>query len=271
MTVIFEPTAHDKVELAIRDARDALAGWRLWTMMGWHDVLKRYRRSVLGPFWLTISMAVLVASLSAIYGNLLRVELESYVVFLAAGLAIWTFVSTTIIEGCFGFLDHEGLIKNIRMPVMTHAFRVVWRNLIIFAHNIVVFIAAALIFDVFPGPTALLALPGLAALCLNLAWVSLFFGILCTRFRDVSQIVGSLSQLLFFVTPVMWRADLLGERAFIVAFNPLHHAIEVIRAPLLGTVPTFWNWAAVIAVTLIGWAATFRLFAVCRARVVYWL
>lgn len=271
MTTVFEPTAHDKTELAIQDARAALAGWRLWTMMGWHDVLKRYRRSVLGPFWLTLSMAIMVACLSVIYGSLLRIELSGYVAFLAAGMAIWTFISTTIIEGCFGFLDHEGLIKNIRMPVMMHPLRVVWRNLIILAHNIAVFVAAAVIFDVRPGPVALLALPGLAALCLNLSWVSLLAGILCTRFRDVSQIVGSLSQLLFFVTPVMWRAEQLGDRAFLVALNPLHHVIEVVRAPLLGQLPDWRSWAVVAVLTVVGWVGTFRLFALCRARVVYWL
>lgn len=271
MTIIFEPSAHDKTTLALRDAANALSHWRLWTMMGWHDILKRYRRSVLGPFWLTLSMAFTVACLSVIYGTLLRMPLNVYVPFLSVGLAIWTFVSTTIIEGCFGFLDHEGLIKNIKMPIMMHALRVVWRNLIILFHNIVIYFVVMIIFGSWPGPAALLALPGLLLLTINLSWMSLFLGIVCTRFRDVSQIVGSLSQLLFFITPVMWSPDLLTSHQWAVDINPLYHTLQTIRSPLLGVTPSLISWAVTAGVAVVGWLLTFRLFIFSRSRVVYWL
>jgi len=245
--------------------------WRLWSRLGWHDIRKRYRRSVLGPFWLTLSMAVMVASLGLIYGTLFRLDLEGYLPFLAIGLATWTFVSSFLNEGCSGFIELEPLIKNVRIPMSVHILRVLWRNLIIFGHNIVIFAVVALVFRVWPGAAGLLSLAGLALLLVNASWIMLLLGMVCTRFRDVPPIVASVIQLLFFVTPVMWKPELLGDRRYLMALNPFHHLIEIIRAPLLGQVPGWESWAAAGLFALAGWAFTFVCFARFRKRIAYWL
>ena len=245
--------------------------WRLWSRLGWHDIRKRYRRSVLGPFWLTLSMAVMVASLGLIYGTLFRLDLEGYLPFLAVGLATWTFIASFLSEGCVSFIELEPLIKNVRIPMSVHILRVLWRNLIIFGHNIVIFCVVALVFRVWSGATGLLSLVGLALLLVNAGWIMLLLGMVCTRFRDVPPIVGSVIQLLFFVTPVMWKPELLGDRRYLMVLNPLHHLIEIIRAPLLGQTPGWESWAVAGLFALAGWVFTFVCFTRFRKRIAYWL
>lgn len=271
MTVVFDSGDRGDFARASIDFADGLRRWRLWSTLGWHDIRKRYRRSILGPFWLTLSMAVLVASLGLIYGTLFGLELDGYLPFLAVGLATWAFVSSVFSEGCTAFIDLEPLIKNVRIPMSVHILRALWRNLIIYAHNAVIFIAVALVFGVWPGATGMLALPGLVLMVANAAWIMLLLGLVCTRFRDVPPIVASLVQLLFFVTPVMWKPELLGGRRYLIAFNPFHHLLEIIRAPLLGVAPGWESWVAAGLFAVAGWAVTFTCFARFRKRIAYWL
>ncbi|WP_114860207.1 ABC transporter permease [Azospirillum brasilense] len=269
---VYDSGDRSQAERAWEDLFDGGRHWRLWSKLGWHDIRKRYRRSVLGPFWLTLSMAVMVASLGLIYGTLFRLDLESYLPFLAIGLATWTFVASFLNEGCTSFIDLEPLIKNVRIPMSLHILRALWRNLIIYAHNIVIFAGVALVFGIWPGIGGiLLAFAGLGLLLVNAGWIMLLCGMVCTRFRDVPPIVASVIQLLFFVTPVMWKPELLGERRYLMALNPLYHLIETIRAPLLGQLPGWENWAVGLLFAAAGWALTFVLFARFRKRIAYWL
>ena len=174
--------------------RDLLAGiraWRLWTMLGWNDIRQRYRRSVLGPFWITISMAVFITLLGEIYSHIFKIELKTYLPYLSLGYIIWGFVATTTSESFVSFQESERVIRQIRLPYSIYVFRVVWRNFIVFLHTIVIFVPVAVIFDVRPGFTGLLALPGLALVYINQAWLTLSLGIICTRYRDVQQIVST--------------------------------------------------------------------------------
>ncbi|GAA4246891.1 ABC transporter permease [Azospirillum formosense] len=253
------------------DLREGAMRWRLWSRLGWHDIRKRYRRSVLGPFWLTLSMAVMVASLGLIYGTLFRLDLEGYLPFLAVGLATWTFIASFLNEGCISFIELEPLIKNVRIPMSLHILRALWRNLIIYGHNIVIFAVVAAIFGIWPGATGLLAVAGLALLLVNAGWIMLLLGMICTRFRDVPPIIASVIQLLFFVTPVMWKPELLGDRRYLMVLNPFYHLLEVIRAPLLGHAPGWESWVAGLLFAAVGWAFTFACFARFRKRIAYWL
>lgn len=272
MNKIYDPSALSQTRRALDDLRRGVGDWRLWSMLGWHDIRQRYRRSVLGPFWLTLSMAVLVVSLTAIYGSLLMQEMRNYLPFISIGLALWGFLAAVLTDSCHSFLAMENLVKNIRIPLSTHVLRVLWRNVIILGHNIVIYIVVALIFAVWPGWVGLLAIPGFALVLLNTLWISLLLGTICVRFRDVPPIVASLAQLLFFVSPVMWKAEMImGDRRWMVEINPIFHLIEVVRMPLLGQVPAWTSWLGVSVFAALGWTATFLLYARFRHRIPYWL
>src|SRR5262249_35264543 len=155
-----------------------------------------YTRSIIGPFWLTLSMAILVGGLGFLYGKLFVVPLDNYLPYLAAGFVIWSFISTCLNDGCCTFFLSASAIKQLAAPLSIYAYRVVWRNLIVFLHNAVIYIVVAAIFGIWPGWTnLLLVFIALAVLCVNGLWVSLLLGVFSTRFRDIPSIVSSLIQV----------------------------------------------------------------------------
>src|SRR6185437_15538126 len=113
---------------ATKDLIDGLRRWRLWISLGWLDVKQRYRRAVLGPFWITISMAVLVLTLGTVYAGILRQDVHSFLPYLAGGFIVWNFCTATINESTTAFIQADGLIKQGGIPISLHIFRTIFRN-----------------------------------------------------------------------------------------------------------------------------------------------
>jgi ABC-type polysaccharide/polyol phosphate export permease len=258
--------------MAIDDLLLGVRKWEMWGTFGWQDIKQRYRRSVLGPFWLTLSTGVMVAGLGIVYATIFRMPVDRYLPFLAVGLVVWTLLSTMVTEGCQVFIAGEQIIKQIRLPFTAHACRLLWRNLIIFAHNLVIVVAVLLWFGRFPGLSYLaLLLPAMILLSLNALWLILLLGLISARFRDVPLLVGSLLQIAFFLTPILWHPELLPGRNRIVHWNPLYHYVEIVRAPFLGSAPELHSWWMVLAITGAGWLFTFMIFRKYRGRIALWV
>jgi ABC-2 type transport system permease protein/lipopolysaccharide transport system permease protein len=253
------------------DLAEGMAKSWMWSAMAMQDIRLRYRGSMLGPFWLTISMVIMIAAMGLIYARLFNMEITRYLPFLTVGLVIWNFVSTVIIEGCQTFLSAQNVISQVRMPFTVHAWRTVYRNLIILAHNMVIVPCVLVIFGVPVGWDVVIIVPALAILTINGLWVSVLLGMISARYRDVPPIVMSLVQVIFFVTPIFWPPEALGVWMQALPLNPLFAAIDVIRAPLLGQAPLTYSWPVLLVVTVLGSLGTFALFAKFRSRVTYWI
>jgi ABC-2 type transport system permease protein/lipopolysaccharide transport system permease protein len=263
--------APSQTALALRDIVNGARLWYAWGILGAHDIRQRYRRSKIGPFWITISMGLMIGALGGLYTGLFRTNVASYLPHVAVGIVVWNFIAALVNEGSRAFIDGQASIKQERLPLSIHVYRMVWRNLIVFAHNLVIIVVVNFAFSVRPGWGVVLVIPALALLCLNGMWVGLLFGLLSARFRDVPQIVANVLQLAFFLTPIIWQPDLLPERAPIMTFNPFFHAIEIVRAPLLGERLPLESWLAMILLTFLGAAAALALYARYRRRIAYWV
>ncbi|MGY1772970.1 galactan export ABC transporter permease subunit Wzm/RfbD [Blastococcus sp. SYSU D00813] len=262
--------------------RDLTEGWRqreLWAHLGWQDIRQRYKRSVLGPIWITISMAVIAVALGILYAGLFGNPLERQLPYILVGFIVWAFISGCILEGADVFIANEGLIKHLPAPKSVHVYRLIWRQTLLFAHNLIVYVVMLVIFPQDLHWSSLLAFPAFLLLALNGAWVALFAGMAASRFRDLNPIIGSLVQLLFYLTPVVWIYDDLlnspnptvAERAHIAEFNPFLHFVEIIRRPMLGD-PAIWrHWLVVAVIAAIGWAITLVALRRYRSRVSYWV
>lgn len=261
-----------QLELAVRDVIGGARNYHLWGLLGWQDVRQRYRRSILGPWWLTMSSAVMVAGLGFVYHAIFKIPLGEYLPFLASGLIVWMLISTIVVESCQVFVSNEQIIKQIRLPFTLYACRLVWRNVITFAHNIVIAFGAVLIFGVNMATVdVLLLMLGVAVLIVNGIWVAIILGAISTRFRDIPPIVASVMQLCFFVTPIIWHPSLLTGRQRVVDFNPFYHFVEIMRAPILGGPLPINSWTAVALITLAGWLITIGFLVRYRRRIAFWL
>jgi ABC-type polysaccharide/polyol phosphate export permease len=248
-----------------------LRAWPVWTVLGWNDIRQRYRRSVLGPFWITLSMAIFICVLGVIYSHLFKTDLATYLPFLALGFIVWGFISTMANDGCGAFNDSAHLIKQIKLPYSVYIMRVLWRNFIIFLHTIVIYVPVAIYFSITPTPAIFYAIPGLCLLIINVAWIATILGVVSTRYRDIQQIVGTIIQLAMFATPIMWTIDSLGPARIVGEVNPIYHLIELIRAPMLGHAPQPLSWLVACGLAIVGQAAAVTLLVAKSRRIVFWL
>jgi lipopolysaccharide transport system permease protein len=257
--------------MALSDFGRGLASWRIWVRLGWNDILQRYRRSMLGPLWLTASMAVMVIALGGLYSQLFNTPIHDFLPYLSVGLLLWNLMSSFLTEGGALFTGAESYIKQVRLPYSVYVFRSGWSKLVIFAHNFFIYFGVLLYFQIWPGSLVLLAIPGLLLILLNGAAVTLCIGMISARFRDVPQLINSLVQIIFFVTPIMWKPELLRGRTYIADLNPFYHLLEIVRAPLLGQLPPARSYIAVLLITVINVGIGCAFFARFRSRISYWV
>jgi len=263
-----------KARIARTISEEVVAGfraWPVWVIMGWDDIRQRYRRSVLGPFWITLSMGAFILLLGIIYSRLFHMELEHYLPYLSVGYIVWGFMSATVNDGCVAFIDPNRIIKQIKLPYSVYVLRMVWRNFIIFLHTIVIYIPIAIIFKIEPNLKMLLTIPGLILVCANMVWLTTVIAILSTRYRDIQPIIGTAVQLGMFATPIMWPISSLGDARMVAELNPVYHLIEITRAPLLGESAELHSWLAAIALAIVGSALAVALLVRASRRIVFWL
>ena len=208
--------------------------------------------------------------MGAIYSTLFKLTAKTYLPHLAIGLIVWSYISTAVTDGCQTFLSAEGIIQTVPLPCSVHAYRTVSRNLIVLAHSLVIIPLVLLIFQIPVGWRILEIVPALILYAINGVWISIFFGMLSARYRDVPPIVANFTQVLFFLTPVIYPESLLGTWRAIADLNPAFAAIDVMRAPLLGIGTSTYSWPMFLAATAAGCLGTFLIFARFRARIAYW-
>ncbi len=261
-----------RTALAFTDIKDGFSKWNIWILLSWQDIRMRYRRSTLGPFWITLSMAITIYTMGLLYGHLFKMELAHYYPYLAASMLGWSLISSLLTDGSGIFIENEHFLKQIKLPYITFILRATARNFIIFFHNIFVIIPIIIFFHVSVNLFTLLFLVGLLVIWINAITFGTILAILGTRFRDITQLINSLIQVVFFLTPVMWSPAILPEKyQYLVKLNPFAQFLELLRNPLLGTPPSAYAFAVTLAITLVGIAGSFFIFARYRARITYWI
>ncbi|HET9256987.1 MAG TPA: ABC transporter permease [Pseudonocardiaceae bacterium] len=263
---------------AFGDLKAGLRQRQLWGHLGLQDIKQGYRRSVIGPFWITISLGVQALGMGLLYAALFEMPIAFFLPYLAVGLIIWQFMASCINEGAEIFIRNEGLIKHLPAPLSVHIFRLIWRQLLFFGHNLLVWAALVVIFRTPLSWASLLAFPALAVIVLNGTWVAILIGIIATRYRDIPPVTSSVVTLMFFMTPIVWNyEDLIrkggagAERAHLAELNPFLHFIEILRRPMIGQSFEPRHWLVALAITVVGWAVALVVLRNYRARVSYWV
>ena len=276
-----EDTPPSKSKTFRRAFDDLIRGWgqhELWLQLGWQDIKQRYRRSTLGPLWITIATGVMSLALGLLYSMLFQIDVAEFLPHVTVGFIVWGFISGCIKDGANVFIENEGLIKQLPSALSVHVYRLVWRQLLFLAHNMVIWLLLVLIFRIPLTLHTLLFIPGLALLVVNGVWVAMFFGMVATRFRDVAPLLEALVQLLFYVTPIVWTTRTLkdqggevAQRAMLAEVNPLYHYLEIVRAPLIDEPLAAYHWGIVLACTVAGILITLLAMKRWRFRVPYWV
>jgi len=267
---MFEISKTD-IQEAIKDISDGTINWHMWHVLAWQEIRLRYRRSTFGPFWMTISTAIQVATMGVLVTHLFNHSFGKFLPYVSFNLILWMFISGVITEGANTFVSSSGYILQIKRPLLTYILQTIWRNMIHMGHNIIIFIVVAIIYQIIPSSYVVFTLISLPLCVLSLGWIALLLATLSARFRDVPVIVQNSFTVLMWLTPVIYYPEQLGELRFIADFNPLTHIMAIVREPFLGNEPTLTNWVVTIGFSSVGWIIAVLFFARFRKRVPYWL
>ena len=267
----FDSGARTDWQKALDDVIDGARDWQLRWAIAWPDARRRSRPSVIGHFWITISLGILIAVFGFIFGTLFQTKRGDYIPYISLGFIFWQFMQSLINSGCMVFTSQNDLIRQLPGPLSRHVFSLMAKEFIVLAHAIWVFVPVVFIYSVPLGLVSFMVLPGFVLLCINLCWMVLLLGLLSARFRDIPQIVQSATRILFYVTPIIWSPDMFEGRALFLTYNPMHQLLEIVRAPLLGEMPDALAYGYAVGLAVGGWLATLILFSKYRWRVPYWI
>jgi ABC-type polysaccharide/polyol phosphate export permease len=263
----------DNSRAALEDLAQGFLKFELWGRIGWLEVKRRYRRTMLGPFWSSATLAVYTIAVGIVGAGLWHQDVRDYLPYLASGMIVWTLISIIITEACTLFVAGHALFRNVKFEYSVLAYALVWRNFVVFAHNVAVYALIVLVLkSSLLSPMTLMAIPGLFLILANGVWIALLAGMLCLRYRDVQPMVQTAIQILMLITPIFWLPDtLVGSlRLVFVQLNPIYHLIDIVRAPLLAQSPTLSSYFFVMAMTIVGWVITYVIFRKFRDRISYW-
>lgn len=256
----------------LRDYLQSCFSWRIWLLLASQDIKQRYRRSTLGPFWLTISTAVTVYTMGFLYGHLFHVDLKSYLPHLATSIVCWSLLSSLINESTNVFIDAEAYLKNFSLPYSLYLFRLLSRNYIIFFHNLLALLPLYFVFPGFLNWKIIFLIPALFIIWLCLLVYGMIFGFLGARYRDFSQIMQSVMQIAFYMSPVMWMPESLPAKyQWLVWANPFYQVLEILREPLMGNFIPWDAWASVLLIGILGLMLGGSAFARYKSRLIFWI
>lgn len=258
-------------ELALEDLAGGLSRWRLAWALARGDITHRYRGSILGPLWLTLSTAVMLGALGFLYAKLFRMDVTDYLPWLTVSLIVWNVVNQVVTDATTSLTGAEGVIRQMPLPYSVHALRVVMRNALIAAHNLPLIFVVFAIYGITPSWMALLAIPGFILMAISGFAAAIFLGMACARFRDIPPIIASIMQIAFFVSAVIWKPEMVGHWQPFMPLNPVFAVMETVRGPLMGNSGGAIVWIAAFAWTAILVAAAWAFFVRFRGRIAFWV
>lgn len=260
-----------KLRTGLTDFFGAIVKVSVWRSLGVLEVKQRYQRSVLGPWWVSISMLIFIVVLGTVFSRLFSATLSEYIPYFSAGYLMWLYISTCINESTDLFKQNSGLIKQIHLPFHLYVLKFFTKNIVVFLHNFIVFLLVLLYFRVSISWSIVMAIPAFLLVTVNLYWICLLVSIVSTRFRDMVPVINNCIQVLFFVTPISWNRQLVGEHSIIVQWNPVAYFIEIVREPLLGKLPSANCWMVVSMFAVLGSLFSFFVFSKTRSRIPFWV
>jgi lipopolysaccharide transport system permease protein len=247
-----------------------------WFSLVTNDIRSRYRRSVLGVGWSLLRPLGMTAIFCTVFPHLFKQDIATYAPYVLISITIWQFFMESLLTGCHCFANGSAYIRQQKIPHAIFPLRTIlgagFQFLIAFGLGI----GVAAYFQGIPSVAHLLFLPIAILILLALGWsLAIIAGVSQTYFPDTSHLLEIGMQILFYLTPIMYRASAFidrGRLSIVFAWNPIQSILELFRQPLLqGEWPTAFSFGMSLAFT--GAAAAIAWFLLRRLErtLVFWL
>ncbi len=162
-----------------------------------------------------------IAVIGVMWSLLWKVELREFLPFIAISMLIWQLMSGIVSESTGAFTGSAHTLLSQRIACSTMVYAAVYRNLLVFLHNLAI---VAIVFVVFLRPVgwSAAARPARAGADVDHRRLARpAHRLACARFRDLQHVTQAVLQLGFYVTPVIWKPDFLAaELRWLEYVNP---------------------------------------------------
>lgn len=244
---------------------------RLTLAMAINELNQRYKRTILGRWWIALTFAFFVTVKIVIFSTLNDVSLPFFATYLALGFLAFRFISLSITGGASVFVSSQNWIKTETLPLPVYLIAFTMKSIIMGAYMAIVALAVCFFMGYGNGLGLLWLSISTVIFAINCMWVSCFLGMITARYRDIAQLLQTLMQVALFATPILWVPTETGIRSFLALYNPLSHYLAILRQPLMeGTIP--WLSVSVVAViTVLGCLIALLVYRRTHNRLVYWI
>lgn len=251
---------------ALQDLAGMPTEFRAILVMAWDDVVVRYRRTLLGPWWMAISHLVTMCGIGLLLGNIFHQSPGRYLLYVGLGLTTFSPIISAVADGPTLFLRYKSWILGATYPLSSYAVRSLLNTLVVMLHQIPAILIVWVVFRLPVTPVALLAIVGLIPMCIFAVGILLVLAPLGARFRDLGPAAMAATSVLTIMTPIYWdKSGVSGTARLVFLFNPAYHMIQLVRGSLLGEVPSVLNWVVAWSSALV--ALALGIFTMWRT---YW-
>ena len=257
--------------IAFDDFKSAAQRMPACVRLSYDDLILRYRRTILGPFWLTLTLSINFLLLTLVFGSIFNEPYSDYVPFLIVSLVFWQFLSSILTESGNVFIDAKGLLESTNLPRSFYAARTIIRHFIIILHNFLVVLAVFIYFEINISWYMLMLFPALFVWIVTSFFCVIIISFAAARFHDVHQFSTAITPIIFLLTPIIWKKAFLQDNQWIVDFNPVFHFFEIVRHPLLGQHIPHLSWAVAIAVMCIFAAIAIFILSRFKYKIQFWI
>lgn len=214
---------------------DFVKDWRIIHLLGFNSLRRRYARSKIGQFWITINLGVVVLALGLLWSQLWRLPISEFVPHVAASTVIFTYVSGTLMAARGNLQAHSSYFINNRLSHSVSISGMIYEQGITLLHNFIIIVLLSLFFQVKPTIYLFTVPFSLIIITAILYMASYIIAYICLRYRDMIEVVGSILQVTYFLTPIMWTSDLLPDHLEPYLYiNPVAAMVEIVTDPILG-------------------------------------
>lgn len=235
------------------------------------DIKERYIRSIIGPFWITISMLLTIICLGIVFNYLFKQSLSEFFPYLGTGLIFWNYINSTILEACKIGQENRGNLKNYNISYDFYITKHVIKQTFVLFHHLIIILLIILWFGIDIELNIILIAISLTSSSVLLFYLSKIVFYLSTRFNDLEQIIMSLLTFSFYLTPIIWKKKFLSDYQYLVDYNPFYHIIHIFRSLLLNEPMYFKSLFIVIAMTFVLFIVSFIVEKKLKKQLIFWI
>jgi ABC-type polysaccharide/polyol phosphate export permease len=259
------------ISKAISDLKSGTSLYPMWIFQAYHNLSARYKRTFLGSLWIASGMLSISLCVSLIVGGMFGQNLAEVLPYIMGGILVFQLAGYIVMQAPEVFVANGGIIKNHAYPYTFYVYEGVANCFMQFLHNLVVYLLFNLAIGAFKITSWTIVL-GLPVVIVSMFTWGTVIGLLSARFRDLRFMIPFIGNLLFYLTPIMWRPDQMhGGKEYIAYVNPFYGLVEIVRAPLMGLEAPGVAWMLALGTMFSGILVWLIVFPAFRRRIPFWV